>query len=245
MLAEFSGKMTLSKETTLVAKTRDTVLVRFDEQFAPLWHRKLSATAVSPTAMTMLPDGGVCIGVTFEGTVNLTDSSAPQKGTPSQIFTSSGKENALIGCYAPDGEMRFAGQVASAKYSHVLDMASLKEGAMIVAGGIAGSTVYTNGKHKSKTINERDRESGFLARLDNKGQLVTSQVLSGKGNHHLKALRLQQNGSATLVGAFDKTVQIGDTHLEAGTGDQDIYLAGQIAHRVCRPGGLAANRRSA
>ena len=223
------GTATETRFTTPQALDSDVFLARYRPDGSLVWAKRFGgskfddAAAVAPT-----PDGGFVIVGRIEGQVTL-DAGGAHETT---LDAGAGRD-VFVARFDGNGGLLWAHTAGSAPSSSGgSDVRVLADGSVIVAGYVAGTTVFGAGEATQTTVTTTGAaEDMFIARYTSAGALawVKTGGAGGAASTLSQALAITGATEATVAGSFSKTLVLGkgeaaQTSLESAGGD-DVFIA--------------------
>jgi hypothetical protein len=138
-------------------------------------------------------------------------------------LTSTGKLDAFVVKYAPDGSFVWARQAGGFEDDQATAVAVDRKGNVFVAGGFGDSADFRPGK-RFAILDSTGGVDAFVWKLDADGNLAGAVHAGGPANDAVNAIALDGDGNVAISGFFNQSAFF-DTQTLESAGGQDAFVA--------------------
>lgn len=190
----------------------DMFTAKLDPSGNVLWAKQIGSPELDGGNEIVADSSGnaLVIGNTY-GTVQVGDS----------VFNHQGDMDTFITKYNPDGNLRWARQIAGANAEQGRGIGADKQGNVLVTGEFVGSLSFGDKRVESKS----DLRDIFLAKYDASGNLLWAKSFGSTGEDYGRGIGADAAGNIYFSGVFSGSIQFGNKTLNSVDGSKDLFLA--------------------
>ncbi len=192
-LADGSSE-TFGSGATLTGVAGDGFVAKFNNSHSLQWKKLIGGNAGDAVVeVVRMPDNGIAVAGTFNGTINLGGSN----------LVTTGVQDIFVARFDAAGTHVWSKKFGNASNNYVADLAVAPNGDLVIVGTLTDNLTFG-----STTITAAGETDAYVVRMDDDGTVLWVRAFQSAGTEVASAVGILSDGSVWVGGDFDTAVNL-------------------------------------